>query len=457
MDELPRLCQKQSAPRAPAARAARATLAAQADRRVPGRTTATCRRASRRRWARAADQQRNAAQDADREQFPILPPPAGERAPDPTPSDLGLGRRRASTSSWRAGPGTSTPSSRCRRRCPTPSLDEAGASTGRSIACRRRRPCRSSAAIRPAARPTSPRTWRRRAGSTRTAGSSRDWFDRAGRRNPSSASAPRSSTTPRPPGTAPTACTRSYGVKTGMYLSPAEMRDPRSTSGDVPQGLRARTTNAPGPERLPAKHRNDPVIEPSWTAPTRSCTGASRTIRLTNYAGHFSEAEAERSPEAVLVQQALLPRRALRRYEGDPERALALYERRGQSGWGCWCVMPALRRAVGQPGGLLRNAAQEPDAGAAAASQPRSRPWSWGWPKLRSGRRRPLEDLLTPGDKSRILPIRNVQGVLDWVRLYDVPNKSGLSRGAAGVEPGGRHSAGGAPRCSCSPGRRSGP
>ena len=36
----------------------------------------------------------------------------------------------------------------------------------------------------------------------------------------------------------------------------------------------------------------------------------------------------------------------------------------------------------------------------------------------------PLEDLVDPSDKGRILPIRNVRGLLDWTRVYECPSSN---------------------------------
>jgi hypothetical protein len=54
------------------------------------------------------------------------------------------------------------------------------------------------------------------------------------------------------------------------------------------------------------------------------------------------------------------------------------------------------------------------------------------WPHRTEKRSLPasasLEDLLDPSDKARVLPIRNITGLLDAARVYNVPEKEELSR-----------------------------
>ena len=244
---------------------------------------------------------------------------------------------------------------------------------------------------------------------------------------------------------------RSYkelGTATGQYLAPAEKAKLEQTAQ-----LYRKTYNIDvferGPLKLPANHRDDPAMKASWQAHLRIVSNAI-TARMTNYEGLFHQSEAERTSEQIAARKMFYHAERLRRFE-NPEQALAYYD----AAWPLWLTTslrfpkfneiasvqedgyefqlkhlrllqkqyPALYRALAT--GMAEHSLTDLSMFKALLLY---RAMAANGDKSSVPPRLTLEDLLDPSDKSRILPIRNIRGLLDAARYYSVAEKDEVSR-----------------------------
>jgi hypothetical protein len=147
---------------------------------------------------------------------------------------------------------------------------------------------------------------------------------------------------------------------------------------------------------------------------------------LTNYEAMMAQAEGESTPECVIARRLLFRAERLRRFE-DPELAISLYEE-------AWPY-------------LLNVFARFPDYAKQPLNQEDAWELQWRYIRLVQTQRTPtmkalalgaaqlavwphvpLDDLLESGQRSRILPIRNVEGPLEWARVWRHPDKEDAGR-----------------------------
>jgi hypothetical protein len=216
---------------------------------------------------------------------------------------------------------------------------------------------------------------------------------------------------------------KEVGARIGLWFPVAEVR----ALDDKAEMFRKKhkiTKYEGGPQIKP---RNDKALAESWQAHQKLYWRGSIN-NLTNYEGHLGTAEAERTAEAVLGRKLFFHAERLRRYENDPERALALYE----AAWPVWFNV-LLRHPLYASQSSTQEDLYELQikhqrlARSQRASQIKA--LTMGLAQLNVWPHPPLDDLLTAGDKGRIMQIRDVQGPLDWARLYDGPERDDLSRG----------------------------
>jgi hypothetical protein len=241
-----------------------------------------------------------------------------------------------------------------------------------------------------------------------------------------------------------------HGTEIGLYFTPSEVREL-----DQQAELFRKTFNynkmQAGPDSLPPSYRKDERMQASWKAHQKLFWKES-VGQMTNFPGHHAAAEAERTPEAVLARKLFFKAERLRRFENDPEQALEYYAQ----AWPVWLTvlvrhpqfaaqstvqedfyelqLKHLRLVQNQRGREMKAAVM----GVAQAGF---------WPHL------PLEDILSSGEKSRILEVRTAQGLLDWARAYDVPQRDEVSRFLLGWTQAAGAGAGGAPRLFLFPGQ----
>lgn len=248
---------------------------------------------------------------------------------------------------------------------------------------------------------------------------------------------------------------RELGAATGQYMSPAD-----AAKYEVLAQLYRTAYNVNiherGPLKLPAEHRDDPQMKASWDAHLRLVSKAI-TARMTNYDGLFHQAEAERTVEQINARKLFFHAERLRLFQ-NPEHALTLYD----AAWPLWLTTAVRFPKFNEVGGnqedgyeiqlkhlrllqkqypmLYRSLATTmPEfagsqlAGSDLALFKALLLYNAMAPSPTGEKRTvpasaSLEDLLDPSDKSRILPIRKVGGLLDAARIYNVAEKDDVSR-----------------------------
>ncbi len=236
------------------------------------------------------------------------------------------------------------------------------------------------------------------------------------------------------------------GIATGLYLSPADR-----AKFEKQAQLYRDTYNIGqlerGPLKLPPEHRSNEAMKKSLEAHLRLVLNAF-TARMTNFEGLFHQTEAERTVEQVTARKFFHQAERLRRFE-NPELALALYD----AAWPLWLTtslrfpkfneigtiqedaydlqLKHLRLMQKQYPGLYRSLAT---TGAEFADLSLFKALllyrliAAGGDTASIPAHLTIEELLDPSDKSRILPIRKVRGLLDSARVYNVPNRQELGQ-----------------------------
>jgi hypothetical protein len=278
----------------------------------------------------------------------------------------------------------------------------------------------------------------------------RDWFDRAGFGQEEFRVGTETKYHAAPAWSRAFAMYHDLGVKIGLYFTPSEIRALDEQAALFRETFNYAKNQAP-PESLPPDYRKNERVQASWKAQQKLFWKDS-IGSMTNFPGHHAAAEAERTPEAVLARKLFFKAERLRRFENDPEQALDLYAQ----AWPVWLTvlvrhpqfanqsniqedfyelqLKQLRLVQNQRGRELKAAI----IGVAQAAL---------WPSV------PLDDLLSSGEKNRILEVRNVQGLLDWARAYDVPQRDEVSRFLLGWTQAAGAQAAGAPRLFLFPGQ----
>jgi hypothetical protein len=122
-----------------------------------------------------------------------------------------------------------------------------------------------------------------------------------------------------------------YGLRSGLYLSPAELATLEK------KALRIRAMFKLGPDVMPPALRpsHDPGLAESYDA-QQKLVGSARDRSMTNYDAHLYQTEAEKDPQAVLGRKLLYY--ALRYNQKNQHEAVPLYEQ----AWPLW-IEVALR------------------------------------------------------------------------------------------------------------------
>jgi hypothetical protein len=359
-----------------------------------------------------------------RDQFPILPPPTADIQPNPSAPDFGLGAENMDIflvcRAWYTYAQASLP----------PAVPDASHEEGRdydrskyrlpkapAIPIFRGYPARAQAYH---AEVLEENGWFDEDGWV-----VRDWFDRAAFGEEEFRVGTESKYHAGPAWSRAYTMYHDLGVKIGLYLSPSEIRALDEQAQLFRDTFKYTKVQA-HPNPLPAAYRKDEKMQASWRAHEKLFWKDS-IGNMTNFNGHHATSEAERTAEAVLARKLFFKAERLRRFDNDPEQALDLYAQ----AWPVWLTvlvrhpqfanlsniqedfyelqLKHLRLAQTQRGRELKAAIM----GVAQSAL---------WPPL------PLDDMLTANEKNRILEIRTVQGLLEWARGYDMPQRDEVSR-----------------------------
>jgi hypothetical protein len=218
---------------------------------------------------------------------------------------------------------------------------------------------------------------------------------------------------------------RSYkelGVNTGQYLAPAEEAELNQKAEKFRKAYKVHQYEA-GP-MLVAEDRKGEMAQ-SWRAQQR-LVYRSRNSRLTNFDAHFFQAEAEASPDLVTARKLFYQADRLRRFE-NPEQALTLFE----AAWPLW-IQSCSRFLKFAEQSTIQEDAYDLQLKHVRLMQKQYpalyRSLATGLAQFAVWPHPPLEDLLDPSDRNRILPIRSVGGVLDEACMYIVPERDAISQ-----------------------------
>jgi hypothetical protein len=232
-----------------------------------------------------------------------------------------------------------------------------------------------------------------------------------------------------------------FGKKNGLLLSPAEQKQLEADAKPY-QDLFLKA----GPEGVPTP-RSGKLAESYRAADRLRWQNSYR--HLTNFAAHLGETDGERTPEAVLARKLFFEADRLRRAEQAPEQALELYEE----------AMPIWTDVLLQNQSFRKITSVQEDTYEIQLYYLRLlqlkgedllRPLTLGtaqlalWPHVR------FDQLLTSGEKLRIIPIRRIRGPLDRMLVYEGPQadelktfllswSQGLILGPKLVVPGQQH------------------
>ncbi len=357
-----------------------------------------------------------------REQFPVLPPPLGERGPNPNLVDLGLGQESmdvfVASRAW---------FEYAQQPVPPPSPDpwvelnwdplKYRLPKAPALPIYRGFPARAQGY---AAEVMEEEGWFDADGWL-----IRDWFSR----DQQSGNAEFRVGTELKYQAAP-AWDRAYraykelGQKTGQYLSAADKADLEKKAEHYRKFAKGNPFEL-SPPMLPAELRNDERLLEGWKAHQRLVFLA-HTARMTNFDGHFHQAEAERTVGQVTARK-MFYHAVLQRASGDLEQALTLFE----AGWPLW-INTCVRFPRFSEIGINQEDAYDLQLKHLRLMQRQHsvlfRALATGMAQFSVWPHAPLDDLLDPSDKSKILPIRNVSGLLDAARVYEVAGKDELSR-----------------------------
>ncbi|MBI3411298.1 MAG: hypothetical protein HY040_23435 [Planctomycetes bacterium] len=217
---------------------------------------------------------------------------------------------------------------------------------------------------------------------------------------------------------------RDYGIENGMYVTAAEYAELLQKAAEFQERV-------PKERRFadPRQYWNDEgfraLMKLDWI---RKYAG------MTNYNERLGRADAERTRELVLARKLFFEAERMRRYD-DPEQALARYEQ----AFPLW-IDVALSHPVFAGTATLQEDIYELQLNYMRLLQKQRaymfRPLAIGmaqmnvWPyqfvRLDRSETDPpdtsLEEVLTGQQKLKVLPIRNVRGLMDQVIIYNAPH-----------------------------------
>jgi hypothetical protein len=217
---------------------------------------------------------------------------------------------------------------------------------------------------------------------------------------------------------------KDLGVRTGLYMTPGERADLEQKAGLFRKKYKVGPGEM-GPPALAPEHRQQKPMVESFSAHNRLAHNA-YAVRVSNYDGLFYQTEAERTVNQVTARKLLYQAERLRRFE-NPEQALTLFE----AAWPLW-IGTSIRFPKFAEQGTNQEDAYELQLKHLRLMQKQYpvlyRSLATGLAQLAVWPHAPLEDLLDSSDKTRILPIRNVRGLLDSARVYQGAEQEEFSR-----------------------------
>jgi hypothetical protein len=159
----------------------------------------------------------------------------------------------------------------------------------------------------------------------------------------------------------------------------------------------------------------------SWLAHQRLIWNR-QNLSMTNFEAHYYTSQAERTRDAVIGRKLFHQAERLRRFEGSPELALERYEQ----AWPFWINVMLQHPRFGQNSLTQEDTYEYQLKHLRLTQSQRSttlRPVMMGMAQLAIWPHPPFHELLTPSDRVRIIPIRQVRGPLDWIQIADLPER----------------------------------
>jgi len=218
-----------------------------------------------------------------------------------------------------------------------------------------------------------------------------------------------------------------YGTRNGLYLTPAQKEELNKQAEPYRRKFKLESY-VNGPEIRPGQ----PDYE-SFHAHKR-LTANGLYSGMTNFPAYLTQTEAERNPETVTARKYLYNADRLRRSE-DPERAIPMY----QKGWELFTqVLLAYPDFARLP--TVQEDLYESQLNYNFYVQKHRtevfKPLLIGLAQTAIWPNPPLDELLTSGQKIKIMPVRNHKGMLDNLLYYDGPNPLDLKMAIAGWAQG---------------------
>ena len=163
------------------------------------------------------------------------------------------------------------------------------------------------------------------------------------------------------------------------------------------------------------------LLEDSWIAHMRPIWQR-LNLGMTNFASNYSSAVAERSPTTVTAKKLFYQAERARRFEQDPEKAMAYY----RQAWPFW-IDTLLQNPEFARDEIAQEDAYEHQLRHLRLEQTQRadvfRAVTTFAARLSGPLHPPYEQLLTPSERTRITLIRNLRGILDWYQVLDVKDE----------------------------------
>lgn len=157
----------------------------------------------------------------------------------------------------------------------------------------------------------------------------------------------------------------------------------------------------------------------SWRAHHRLIWNQ-QNLGMSNFANHYWEANAEKTSDCVTARKLLHRTETLRKIEFAPEQALEAFEQ----AWPFWVnVLLANPQFAANP--MVQEDLYEYLLKSMRLTQNQRssvmRPIFSTVAQMALWPHPPLEQMMTPAEKVRVFPVRNVRGILDWVQVPGLP------------------------------------
>jgi hypothetical protein len=142
---------------------------------------------------------------------------------------------------------------------------------------------------------------------------------------------------------------------------------------------------------------------------------------MTNFPNYIVQTDIERAPETVVARKYLYNADRIRKEDQDPERAIPLY----QKAWEIWAQVFLAHPLMARLSDVQEDVYEKEFFNMRYVQKHRSEvftPVLTGLAQLAAWPYPPYDDLLDPGQKNKIVPVRDAHGFLEYLAFYDGPN-----------------------------------